>query len=39
MRKIIDTLTWPYRWYKQNKEFKKQLAKLKRLDPFNDGDE
>lgn len=34
---------WPFnsllRRYRKHKEFNKKLAELKRLDPFNDGDE
>lgn len=39
METLKRIITWPYRWFKQHQKFKKQLAKLKRLDPFDDGDE
>ena len=33
-RAIIDFITWPYHWWKENRRFKKRMAELKKRDPF-----
>ena len=34
MKKIINFITWPYRKWKQHREFKKKMEELKKRDPF-----
>jgi len=34
MKKLIDFITWPYRWYKQRRAFKKRMEELRKRDPF-----
>jgi len=34
MKKLIDFITWPYRWYKQRQAFKKRMEELRKRDPF-----
>jgi len=34
MKKLIDIITWPYRWYKERQAFKKRMEELRKRDPF-----
>lgn len=34
MKKLIDIITWPYRWYKERQTFKKRMEELRKRDPF-----
>lgn len=34
VQRIKDFITWPWRKYKENREFKKRLKELKERDPF-----
>jgi len=34
LKKILDFILYPYRKYKENKEWKKRLAELRKRDPF-----
>ena len=34
MKQLLYWLLTPYRWYKERQEFKKQLAELRKRDPF-----
>ena len=34
MKKIIELMTYPWRWYKDRQEFKKRLEELRKRDPF-----
>jgi hypothetical protein len=34
MKKIIDFILWPMRWYKERKDMKRRLEELRKRDPF-----
>lgn len=34
LKKIWQGITWPYRRWKEHREFKKRLKELKKRDPF-----
>jgi len=34
MNKLINFLTAPWRWYKENRAFKKRMEELRKRDPF-----
>lgn len=34
VRKIIDTILWPYRWVRDEIRFRKKLKELRKKDPF-----
>jgi len=34
LKKILDFILYPYRKYKEHKEWKKRLAELRKRDPF-----
>ena len=34
MSKIWSWITWPYIWYKEEREFKKKMEEIKKRDPF-----
>jgi len=34
VQRIKDIITWPWRKYKEHREFKKRLKELKERDPF-----
>jgi hypothetical protein len=34
MKKIIDILTRPWKWFKEHRAYKKRLAELRKRDPF-----
>jgi hypothetical protein len=34
MKKIIDIITKPWRWWKEHRAYKKRLEELRKRDPF-----
>jgi len=34
LKKIWETIIYPYTWYKREQEVKKRIAELKKRDPF-----
>ena len=34
MKKLIDIITWPWKWYTERRAYKKRLAELRKRDPF-----
>mgnify|MGYP000138239221 CR=1 FL=1 len=34
LKKIWSFIIWPITWYKEEREFKKKLAEMKKRDPF-----
>jgi hypothetical protein len=34
MKKLIDIIMYPWRWYNRRKETKKRLEELRKRDPF-----
>ena len=34
MKKLIDIITWPWRWYKERKAYKERINELRKRDPF-----
>lgn len=34
MKTILNFLTWPWRWYKENRDFKKRMEEMRKRDPF-----
>jgi hypothetical protein len=34
VQRIIDFVTWPWRRWKEHREFKKRLEELRKRDPF-----
>jgi hypothetical protein len=34
MKKLIEIITWPWRWYQERKAYKKRLEELRKRDPF-----
>ena len=34
LKKIWELITWPYTYWKEEREFKKRMEELKKRDPF-----
>ena len=34
MKKIINFLTWPWRWYQERRAYQKRMEELRKQDPF-----
>lgn len=34
MKQIFNFITWPWRWYKERRDFKRRLEELRKRDPF-----